>query len=196
MVSARFVNRSRSLSSFAPPRENAPHPCPSARFRLFQYVSTSCRSTTCKLCICFRPIRRLSYNHGKEGHSLLRYIQFKGENLHLRAIFSKSPTGGISRWGIAIEIAIGIERGRKVHGPWTREIERLPAGDPLRCLGLRECRRPRQTGAATSRLREGRKPIPIAIAIWMRPSPNNAVEATEYRASAALLAKRTERVAG
>ena len=35
---------------------------------------------------------------------------------------------------IEIAIAIGIERGRKANGPWTREIGRLPAGDPLRCL--------------------------------------------------------------
>ena len=45
------------------------------------------------------------------------------------------------RWGIDIEITTGIERGRKVNGPWTREIGRLPADGPLRCLGLRERRR-------------------------------------------------------
>jgi len=76
------------------------------------------------------PARVDSQNPDTEGRGVRCYASER------RAKASQSLVG----WGIDIEIAIGIEQRRNANGPRTREIGRLPAGDRLRSLGLRESR--------------------------------------------------------
>ena len=93
-----------------------------------------------------------------------------------------------SHWWVGASISKSLSGSNKEgtpNGTLTREIGRLPAGDRrLRSLGQREDCRCGPQALLRDREKKQRptaemKSIPIAI--WMKTSPNNAVEATGYR---------------